>query len=102
MDDGRRAQLAEILPGHANATSECEVNVNDVREAVKKLKKGKAPGIDGITGEMLKYGGEALVKWITKLCKLCMAEGKVPNDWVRAIVVPFYKGKGERSECKNY
>ena len=27
---------------------------------------------------------------------------KVPNDWMRAIIVPIYKGKGNRRECKNY
>ena len=26
----------------------------------------------------------------------------MPLDWKRAIVVPFYKGKGDRMECKNY
>ena len=25
-----------------------------------------------------------------------------PNDWMRAMIVPIYKGKGDRSECKNY
>ena len=31
-----------------------------------------------------------------------MSEEKVPNDWVRAIVVPLYKGNGDRNNCKNY
>ena len=33
---------------------------------------------------------------------MCVSEEKVPNDWVRAIVVPLYKGKGDRNDCKNY
>ena len=24
------------------------------------------------------------------------------EDWRSAVIVPLYKGKGERSECKNY
>ena len=39
-----------------------EVSVEDVRRAVKKLKKGKSPGVDGITSEMLKCGGEAVLE----------------------------------------
>ena len=26
----------------------------------------------------------------------------VPEDWRSAVIVPLYKGKGERTECKNY
>ena len=28
--------------------------------------------------------------------------GGVPEDWRSAMIVPLYKGKGERTECKNY
>ena len=28
--------------------------------------------------------------------------GVVPEDWRSAVIVPLYKGKGERTECKNY
>ena len=26
----------------------------------------------------------------------------VLEDWRSAVIVPLYKGKGERTECKNY
>ena len=26
----------------------------------------------------------------------------VPGNWRSAVIVPLYKGKGERTECKNY
>ena len=26
----------------------------------------------------------------------------MPEDWRSALIVLLYKGKGERSECKNY
>ena len=73
-----------------------------MRKAVKKLKKGKSPGIDGITSEMLKYGGESVIEWLTRVCVVCLRSGEVPLDWKRAVVVPFYKGKCDRMECKNY
>ena len=28
--------------------------------------------------------------------------GVVPEDWRSAVIVPLYKGKGERTECSNY
>ncbi len=37
-----------------------EVNLEDVRKAVEKLKKGKALGVDGITSEMLCFGDKCV------------------------------------------
>ena len=104
VDDGRRAELTESgLEGiHEYANEEFEVSVDDVRKAVNKLKKGKSPGVDGITSEMLKCGGECLLEWLRRVCNVCLLNEKVPNDWMRAIIVPIYKGKGDRSDCRNY
>jgi hypothetical protein len=38
-----------------------EIDREEVHKAIKALKTGKAGGFDGITGEMLKQGGEDLV-----------------------------------------
>ena len=71
----------------------------DVR--VKKLKNGKTSGKDEITGEMIKYGGNRVVDWISRLCNMVFESGVVPEDWGSALIVPLYKGNGERIECKN-
>merc|ERR1711872_852032 len=104
VDDGRRAELTDVRGGggNENMNANMDVRVDDVRRAAKKLKKGKSPGVDGITSEMLKYGGECILEWLTRVCKVCVSEEKVPNNWIRAIIVPLYKGKGDRSDCKNY
>ena len=74
----------------------------EVKKAIGRLKFGKAAGVDGITAEMLKSGGDAVVDWMHVICNLAWKQGKVPNDWVRAIIVPIYKGKGSREMCGNY
>ncbi len=53
---------------------------------------------------MLKYGGEIVVDWMMWMCNLAWEQSKVPEDWRKAIIVPLYKGKGNREECnkKNY
>ena len=58
--------------------------------------------MDGITSEMLKRGGECLFEWLREVCNVCILKGKVPKDWMRAIIVPIYKGKDDKSKCKNY
>ena len=37
-----------------------------------------------------------------QLCNLCWDKGVVPSDWRNVVIVPIYKGKGERTECKNF
>ena len=33
---------------------------------------------------------------------MAFENGVVPEDWKFDVFVPLYKGKGERTECKNY
>ncbi len=66
------------------------------------LQLGKAPGSDGITAEMLKYGGEIVVDWMVWIRNLAWEQSKVPEDRRKTIIVLLYKGKGKREECNNY
>lgn len=49
------------------------------RGALKKLKVGKASGIDGKAAEKLKYGGDIIVEWILWMCDLARQPGEVPK-----------------------
>ncbi len=71
-------------------------------EAIRKLKLGKAPGSDGLTAEMLIYGGEIVVDWMVWICNLTWEQSKALEDWREAIIVPLYIGEGNREECINY
>jgi len=51
-----------------------------------KLKNGKVPGIWNITPEMLKAGGPAVVKWLTRLFHVVWSGNSVPEDWKKAIL----------------
>ena len=63
---------------------------------------GRATGEDEITGEMIKGGGDKVVDRIWRLCNMVFESGVVPEDFSSAVIVPLYKSKGERNECKNY
>ena len=55
-------------------------------------------GKDEVTGEMIKGGGDSVVDWIWRMCNIAFESGVVPGDWRSAVIVPLYKGKGERTE----
>ena len=78
------------------------ISVREVKDALKKVKRGKAAGLDGVAAEMMKEGGECMLEWIVRLFNVCLNSGEVPEDWKRACVVPLYKGKGEKCVCGSY
>ena len=49
--------------------------------------------------EMIKGGGDRVVDWIWRLCNMSFQSSGVPEDWRSAEIVPWYKGKVERTEC---
>ncbi len=91
-----------IEAGRGRLPIQREIGRAEVEKAIARLKSGKAAGMDGITAEMLKYGGDAVVEWKLFICKEAWKKGEVPDDWKKAIIVPLYKGKGSRSECSSY
>ena len=61
----------------------------------------KAPGIDGIPGEIFKHGGMALAKKLTKLIHEIWIQESVPQEFKDANIIKLYKD-GKRSICDNY
>jgi hypothetical protein len=63
--------------------------------------RNKSVGPDGISGAILKMGGEAMIPYLVRLLDITLNNGIVPRDWKEAVVVPIQKG-GDRSVAKNY
>ena len=78
------------------------VEREEVVKALRKMKCGKAAGLDGIAVEFIKKGGDCVVDWLVRIFNVCMGRGEVPEDWRNACIVPLYKGKGDKGECSNY
>jgi len=78
------------------------ITCQEVREAMAKMKCGKAAGPSGLVAEMLKAAGEIGVQLLTDLFNAVVKEGKVPADWSKSWVVSVYKGKGDAMECGSY
>ncbi len=63
-----------------------EIGRSEVEKAVARLKCVKATGMDGVTAEMIKCGGDAVVEWMLLICERAWKKGKVPDDWKKAIM----------------
>ena len=78
-----------------------EISIQEVKEALKKMRSGKAPGDDELPIELFKAAGEGCVEWLRNILNNVWKEERVPHDWHKAIVCPIYK-KGSKSDCANY
>ena len=67
----------------------------ETQAAVNRLKWGKAPGICGIHAELLKAGGNAVLKSLHAGLYSAWNTGIIPTDWKRGLVVPLWKEKGD-------
>ena len=82
--------------------SEEPPTLTEVREAISKLKGGKAAGICGIPAELLKSGGEPMVRGLHAVLAAIWQSGTIPPDLLKGVVIPLWKGKGDRWDCSNH
>ena len=78
------------------------IQESKVREALKRMKGGKAMGPDGIPIEVWRCLGDIAIVWLTKLFNHIFRFNKMPDEWRRSILVPIYKNKGDIQSCINY
>ena len=67
------------------------ITIDEVEEAVKRLKAGKAQGVDGIPTELMMKGGDAMIQTLHTLVEKIWELEVVPDDWSEGLVVPIYK-----------
>lgn len=79
-----------------------KIQKSEVKEALKRMKVGKAVGPDNIPIEVWRYLGEVGLVWLTKLFNHIFQSNKMPDEWRKSILVPIFKNKGDIQSCTNY
>ena len=74
----------------------------ETQAVLNRFKWGKAPGIYGIHAELLKAGGNAALVSLHAVLSSAWNTGIIPTDWKRGLVVPLWKGKGDRQDCDSF
>lgn len=78
-----------------------DVFIQEIEKAINNWNNWKAPRTDGISAELIKYGGEILHQGIYYLCQKILKDDELPKDRNKAIVIPLHK-KDDKLNCKNY
>ncbi|KAJ4451419.1 hypothetical protein ANN_02881 [Periplaneta americana] len=69
------------------------ISEEEVREALKKSKIGKASGPGGVTAELWEYGPPLLVRLITKMLNQILEGDEIPEDWKISYISAIHKKK---------
>ncbi len=65
-----KVTAAVLNGGGGGVYREESIKYEEVNQAIKRIKNGKAAGIDGITAGMVKCGGDVITKWMVKICQV--------------------------------
>ena len=78
-----------------------EINGDELKEVIAKLKNGKAPGEDNIPSELYKYSSNKFKARLLRFFNQIYIQETIPEEWQNAIIIPIFK-KGDKTDPKNY
>ena len=70
----------------SNIEDEDKISIDEILRKVRKLKAGKAAGADEIRVEFINNGGMGGIRWLSRILNLALISGKIPADWLNAII----------------
>lgn len=107
----KQKQILDILfPKHETITWSNEEETEDMEEftmdelitVLIRLKKKKAPGLDGITPEILKIVIETIPEYVLEVFNQILRTGKFPDEWKVGKVVLLLKPGKPNLEPSSY
>ena len=78
-----------------------KVNLQEVEEAIDKLKPGRGAGRDEISNFIIKSGKDLIKNPLKRIINLAIEKGTFPKPWKDSLIIPLHK-KDEKQEAKNY
>ena len=78
------------------------IEIEDVKDCIKRLKNKKAPGESGISNQMLKKFPDEFIINLVQIFNASLSLGLFPENFKKAITVMIPKPKGDSQNPLNY
>ena len=91
-----RTKEPEVVNEEVNYVS------REVKNALRRIKKGKAVGPDELSVDVWKCMEKMEIKFLTRLFNRLLMGERMPEEWRRSVLIPIYKNKGDAQCCGNY
>ena len=92
-----RTEEAEVVNEEVNCVSR-----EKMKNALRRMKKGKVVGPDKLPVKVWKCMGEMGIKFLTRLFNRLLMGERMPEEWRRSVLIPIYKNKGDAQCCGSY
>lgn len=95
-------RLLNPIRAKARPQSNCfsdPIESSEVVDAVKKIKRRKACGIDQLPGELIKAGGDVMIEALSLLFNAVWRTGQSPLMWKTGVIKPLPKENKKQLQC---
>ena len=92
-----RTEEAEVVNEEVNCVSR-----EEVKSALRRMKKGKAVGPDELPVKVWKCMREMGIDFLTRLFNRLLMGERMPEEWRRSVLIPIYKNKEDVQCFENY
>ena len=75
----------------AIASPDQKIKIEEIEESIKYFKTKKAPGLNNITNEMIKYSDRDMTEHLQTLFDDIMESGYYPTCWNQRLISSIYK-----------
>uniref|UniRef100_A0A803U0J0 Reverse transcriptase domain-containing protein n=1 Tax=Anolis carolinensis TaxID=28377 RepID=A0A803U0J0_ANOCA len=109
-----KASSIEVIRKYVEENWECKLEERDkelleqpikrieIEEVIKKLKVGKAPGLDGLGTEYYKSFREVLTPKLLKMYNGIMEGDKIPESWRKSLIILIPKPDKDLTDPGSY
>ena len=77
------------------------ISKEEVRQSIRNLKQGKAPGLDNLCGEYLKNAEANITPFLTLLFNKIYDSSCFPSEWCNSIIIQLFK-RGNETDPDNF
>ena len=92
-----RTEETEVINEEINCVSR-----EEVKNAIRRMKKGKVVRPDELPVEVWKCMGKIGIEFLTRLFNRLLMGEQFPEEGRRSVLIPIHKNKGDAQCCGNY
>ena len=101
-EEERQRMSTDTSETDSSGVMQDPITMTELEKAIKKLKKKKSPGPDGITNEMIMHLGDTALQKLLDIFNLSWKDGDVPQIWKDATMIPILKKGKNKSKALSY